>query len=320
MHKHLLKPFKRYQGNPILRREDIPYPCNTVFNAAAVKFKDQYLLLLRVEDLSGYSHLTLARSEDGYHFEVDSKPWIVPAKNGPFEIYERYGVEDPRITPIEGKFYITYTAFGPYGPRVGLGVTEDFEHFERIALITEVDNKDAVLFPEKINGRYVMIDRPGGFGGARGDIWIQFSPDLIHWGQAQVLLAPEPGWASGKLGGATPPVKTNDGWLLLYHGVRTTGSGRLYRVGALLLDINDPRKITDYTHHFIFGPEESYERTGDVPNVVFPCGIIPEEDGTLKVYYGAADTYIALAEAKTNDLIAACRLTRSDMRPKKKNF
>ncbi len=320
MEKHLLKPFKRYEKNPILKREDIPYPCNTVFNAAAVKFNGKYILLLRVEDLSGHSHLTLAYSDDGYRFEVENKPWIVPAKTGPFEIYERYGIEDPRITPIDGKFYITYTAFGPYGPRVGIGVTEDFEHFERIALVTEVDNKDAVLFPEKINGRYVMIDRPGGFGGARGDIWIQFSPDLIHWGEAQVLLAPEPGWAPSKLGISTPPIKTEEGWLLLYHGVRPTGAGRLYRIGALLLDLHQPQKVRDYTHHFIFGPEESYERTGDVPNVVFPCGAIPEKDGTLKVYYGAADTYIALAEAKIDDLIAACRLTRKDVRPKKKNY
>ncbi len=320
METQLLKPFRRYEGNPILKREDIPYPCNTVFNAAAVKFKGTYILLLRVEDLSGISHLTLARSDDGYHFEVESKPWIVPAKTGPFEIYERYGVEDPRITPIDGKFYITYTAFGPYGPRVGIGVTEDFEHFERIALITEVDNKDAVLFPEKINGQYVMIDRPGGFGGARGDIWMQFSPDLIHWGRAQVLLAPEPGWASAKLGISTPPVKTEEGWLVLYHGVRTTGAGRLYRIGAMLLELNQPQKIIDFTHHFIFGPEEFYERTGDVPNVVFPCGAIPEEDGTLKMYYGAADTYIALAEAKIDDLIAACRLSRREIRPRKKNY
>ncbi len=318
MEKHLLHPFKRYVGNPILSREDIPYPCNTVFNAAAVKFNDEYLLLIRVEDLSGYSHLTLARSKDGYRFTVDARPWIVPCKEEPFETYERFGVEDPRITPIDGRYYITYTAFGPHGPRVGIGVTDDFEHFERIGLVTEVDNKDAVLFPEKINGQYVMIDRPSGFGGARGDIWITFSPDLIHWGKAKVLLAPEPGWSSSKLGISTPPIKTSEGWLLLYHGVRQTGAGRLYRVGAMLLDLENPAKVLDYTPHFIFGPEEVYERTGDVPNVVFPCGAIPEDDGTLKVYYGAADTYIALAEARIDDLVQACKLSRSEVRPRRK--
>ncbi len=318
MQINLLKPFKRYAKNPIITRDDIPYPCNTVFNAAAVKFKDEYLLLLRVEDLRGYSHLTQARSKDGYNFKVDSKPWVVPSKDPAFEIYERYGVEDPRITELEGKYFITYTAFGPHGPRVGIGLTEDFEHFERLALITEVDNKDAVLFPEKINGQYVMIDRPSGFGGARGDIWIQFSPDLIHWGSAKVLLAPEPGWSSNKLGISTPPIKTPEGWLVLYHGVRQTGSGRLYRVGALLLDLEHPEKVIGYTPHFIFGPEESYERTGDVPNVVFPCGAIAEPDGTLKMYYGAADTYIALAEAKIQELVDACKLEKSEVRPKRK--
>ncbi len=310
-----LHPFKRYGHNPILTREEIPYPINTVFNAAACKFNGEYLLLLRVEDFSGISHLTLARSPNGYDFTVDKQPWVVPSKDPDYEPYERYGVEDPRITPIEGCYYITYTAFGPYGPRVGIGRTTDFVHFERVCLATEVENKDAVLFPEKIGGVYVMIDRPSGWGGQQGSIWIQYSPDMIHWGRAKVLLSPEPGWSHAKLGISTPPVKTDKGWLLLYHGVRETGSGRLYRVGALLLDLENPEKIVGYTPHFLFGPEEVYERTGDVPNVVFPCGTILEDDGTLKVYYGAADTCIALAEAKVDEVVELCLLER-DLLPK----
>ncbi len=319
MQGKLLSPFKRYEKNPILTRADIPYPCNTVFNAAAVKFKGKYLLLLRIEDLRGYSHLTLARSDDGYNFKVDERPWIIPSTAPEYEVYERFGIEDPRITPFEDRYLITYTAFGPYGPRVGIGFTKDFKHFERIGLITEVDNKDAVIFPEKVGNRYVMIDRPAGFGGARGDIWIQYSPDLIHWGEARVLLATEPGWSSGKLGISTPPVKTAEGWLLLYHGVRQTGNGKLYRVGALLLDLDEPHKIIGYTPHFIFGPEEWYERTGDVPNVVFPCGLIMEGE-TLKMYYGAADTYIAVAEAELSNLISACKVDKSKINPEKVNF
>jgi len=301
-----LYPFERFSRNPILTREDIPYPCNTVFNAAACRFGDLYLLVLRVEDLKGHSHLTLARSQDGIHFEVETEPWVVPATEPPFEVYERYGVEDPRITPIDDTYYVTYTAYGPYGPRVGIGMTKDFQTFERICLATEVDNKDAVLFPERIKDRYVMINRPGGMGGSRGSMWISYSPDLIHWGRARVLFSPGPGWGSHKLGVSTPPLRTEEGWLILYHGIRETAAGRLYRIGVMLLDLEDPERIVGVCPHFIFGPEEPYERMGDVPNVVFPCGWILEPDHTLKVYYGAADTCIGLAEARLEDLIQAC--------------
>jgi predicted GH43/DUF377 family glycosyl hydrolase len=301
-----LYPFKRYDKNPILSSDDIPYPCNTVFNAAACKFQNQYLLLLRIEDLKGHSHLTLARSDDGYLFEVDSQPWVTSSDDSYYEPYERLGLEDPRITFIEDAYYITYTAYGPFGPRVGIGRTKDFVSFERISLATEVDNKDAILLPEKIEGNYVMIDRPGGMGGQMGAIWITYSNDLIHWGRARVILGPEPGWGSYKLGVSTPPLKTDHGWLALYHGVRKTAAGQLYRIGAMLLDQNDPSIVIGYTPHFIFGPEELYERTGDVPNVVFPCGIILESDGTLKMYYGAADTCIAVAEAKLDDIFNLC--------------
>ena len=294
-----LYPFRRYENNPILSSDDVPYPCNTVFNAGACKYQNQYLLLLRIEDLKGHSHLTLARSEDGYRFEVDPQPWITPSDDPYYEIYERFGVEDPRITCIEDTYYITYTAYGPYGPRVGIGATKDFVTFERISLATETNNKDAVLFPEKIAGSYVMIDRPEGAGA----IWMTYSQDLIYWGRARVILTPEPGWGPSKLGISTPPLKTDRGWLILYHGVRETASGRLYRIGAMLLDLNDPSQVIGRTEHFIFGPEELYERTGDVPNVVFPCGIILEADNTLKMYYGAADTCIAVAETKLGDIM-----------------
>lgn len=296
-------PFRRYADNPILTADDIPYPCNTVFNAAACKCQDRYVLLLRVEGLDGHSHLTLAFSNDGYHFDVEDQPWVVPSEDPRFEVFERYGVEDPRITPLGDEFLITYTAYGPHGPRVAIGKTRDFQSFERVSLATEVDNKDAVIFPEKIDGAYVMIDRPGGMGGQAGSMWITYSPDLIHWGRARVLMSPRAGWGNTKLGASSPPIKTDCGWLVTYHGVRVTGSGRLYRVGAMMLDLEQPHRVIGFTPHFIFGPEEHYERTGDVPNVVFPCGHVVEPDGTVKLYYGAADTCIGLAEAPLEQLV-----------------
>jgi predicted GH43/DUF377 family glycosyl hydrolase len=300
-------PFVKHDKNPIIRREDVPYPCNTVFNAAACRYKDEYILLLRIEDLAGRSHLTLARSKDGVDFAIDEKPWIVPSRDPGYEAYERYGVEDPRISNLGGVYYITYTAFGPFGVRIGIGKTSDFKKFERISLATEVDNKDGVLFPEKIGGEYLLITRPGGYGGQRGDIWIKFSPDLVYWGKSKLLMYPRPGgWGSQKLGASTPPIKTEEGWLLFYHGVKRTGSGIIYRIGAMILDLEEPCTIRGYTSHFILGPEEPYERVGDVPNVVFPCGTILEEDGRVRMYYGVADTAIALATAKLGDIIKLC--------------
>lgn len=296
-------PFKRYADNPILTARDIPYPCNTVFNAAACKFQGRYVLLLRVEGLDGHSHLTLAFSDDGYHFVVQDHPWVTASEDRAFEEFERYGVEDPRITPLGEDFLITYTAYGPHGPRVAVGKTRDFRSFERVSLATEVDNKDAVLFPEKIGDSYVMIDRPGGMGGQVGSMWITYSPDLVHWGRARVLMTPRAGWGNSKLGACTPPIKTDQGWLVIYHGVRVTGSGRLYRIGAMMLDLEQPHRVLGFTPHFIFGPEEHYERTGDVPNVVFPCGHVVEPDGMVKLYYGAADTCIGLAESPLEQLV-----------------
>lgn len=177
-------------------------------------------------------------------------------------------------------------------------------------MIDAPDNKDAVLFPEKINGNFVLLDRPRGVGGDHGAIWINYSSDLVYWRKAGVILSPEPGWGHSKIGMCVPPIKTENGWLGIYHGVRETGSGRIYRLGAFLLDFETPEKVIGCTPHFIFGPEAYYERTGDVPNVVFPCGAIIEDDGIMKMYYGAADTCIALAEASIDEIIRQCLINQ----------
>ncbi|WDN90183.1 hypothetical protein BuS5_03153 [Desulfosarcina sp. BuS5] len=302
-------PFERYYKNPIIKRTDIPYPCSSVFNAAACKYGDEYILLLRIEDLEGKSHLTLGRSANSVDFRIDKEPWIETSQDPVFEPYERFGVEDPRITTIDGIYYITYTAFGPYGVRGAIGKTSDFDKFKRISFVTDVDNKDVVLFPEKINEEYILITRPGGFGGQRGDIWISYSPDLIYWGKSRILMSHAPGgWSSGKLGASVPPIKTQEGWLLFYHGVKRTGSGNIYRIGAALLDLERPHIVMGHTKYFILGPDESYERIGDVPNVVFPCGAILEENGRIKMYYGVSDTAIAMATADIEEIVRRCLL------------
>ncbi|MCK4578094.1 MAG: glycoside hydrolase family 130 protein [Candidatus Marinimicrobia bacterium] len=292
----------RWEGNPILILEDMPFPCNTVFNGTPVKHDGEYLLLIRVEGQRGYSFFTLARSEDGYHFTVMKKPAMVPATNGPFAKYETRGIEDPRATFIDGTYYILYTAVSEHGYRIALAQTDDFEKFERIAMISEPGNKDGVLFPEKVGGYYVRLDRPLGLG--VGSIWLSRSPDLINWGDSEMLLPPRAGyWDPFRVGASVPPIRTDKGWLEIYHGTKMTSAGPIYRAGAVMLDIEDPTIVLHRCMVPILSPREDYERIGDVGNVVFPCGAIVEPDGEIKVYYGAADTCMAVATANLSDLL-----------------
>lgn len=296
----------RWEGNPIITLEDMPFPCNTVFNGTPFKLGDEYLILLRVEGLQGYSFFALAKSHDGYHFEVEKKPVMTPAKRGMFSIYESRGIEDPRATLIDGKIYIAYTAVSEYSYRIALAQTEDFRHFKRIALISEPGNKDGVLFPEKINGQYVRLDRPIGLG--VGSIWISYSKDLHNWGNSQILMSPRRGyWDSFRVGASAPPIRTKQGWLEIYHGTKMTSAGPIYRAGAALLDLKDPSKVIKRCQIPILSPREHYERIGDVGNVVFPCGAIVEPDGEVKVYYGAADTSLAVATIQLDEMMeGAC--------------
>jgi len=307
LHKYPQDIVKRYEGNPIIDRDDIPFACNTVFNAGAVKYKNQYILLLRVETPEGKSCFVLARSLNGYDFEIEKNPVMYPSKEEPFATYEKRGVEDPRITFFEeeGKYYILYTAYSKYGPRIAITETSDFKNFKRLALVSQPGNKDAVLFPEKINNLYVRFDRPS--TGPTADMWISFSPDLIYWGRSKVVMEVRPGfWDSGKIGAGAPPIKTEKGWLEIYHGVKGTGAGKIYRLGCALFDLEDPSRLIGRSNIPIISPKEYYERTGDVPNVVFTCGLVVEDNGEVKIYYGAADTSICVATCRLQDLIDNC--------------
>lgn len=306
IHKYPKDIVERFEKNPIIDRDDIPFPCNTVFNAGAVKYQDKYLLLLRVETLEGYSCLVLARSLNGYDFEVDKQPVMKPSGDEPFATYEKRGVEDPRITLFEdGKYYIFYTAYSRYGPRIALAKTTDFKNFKRLALVSEPGNKDAVLFPRKINGLFVRFDRP--HTGPTADMWVSYSPDLIYWGKSKVVMEARPGfWDSDKIGAGAPPIRTDEGWLEIYHGVKGTGAGKIYRLGCALFDVENPSKVVGRSEIPIISPKEMYERTGDVPNIIFTCGAIVEDEGEVKLYYGAADTCICVATCLLQDLIDSC--------------
>ena len=301
-----MSKLERYAKNPILTAEDVPFKVNSIFNAGAIKFQNKYLLLCRVEKPSGISSLVKAWSEDGIHFKVEKRPVLTPENHQGFFEYVHWGLEDPRITRIDDIYYILYTGYSVNEPVVMLAKTTDFETFEFLGPITEPINKDAVLFPEKIDGFYWKIDRPQ-ITQYEGDIWINRSPDLLHWGSPRRLIARRKAlWDGDKIGASTPPVRTERGWLMLYHGVRTIGMSMIYRQGVLLLDSENPAKVLGRSKEPILSPEMPYERQGDVPNVVFSTGWIPEPDGTIKIYYSGADSNICLATTTVDYLLSQC--------------
>ncbi len=292
----------RVPENPIITVEDIPFRANTVFNGTPVATDDGVYLLLRIEGQRGYSFFALARSTDGLNFTIDDKPVMLPAKDGPFAKYETKGIEDPRITVIEGTCYVVYTAVGSCGSRIALAKTEDYVNYERIAIISEPGNKDGILFPRKINARYARLDRPIGLG--VGSMWVSYSPDLINWGDSQVIISPRSGyWDDFRVGASVTPIETQKGWLVIYHGVKMTCAGPIYRIGVVLLDLDDPSKVIKQGAQPILSPREDYERIGDIGNVCFACGAIIDDVGNMKIYYGAADTSICIATCTLDQLL-----------------
>jgi len=299
--------FRRHPANPILSGKDWPYPVNSVFNPAATLLADgSTLLLCRVEDRRGLSHLCAARSSNGVDgWRIDSDPTLLPNPQDYPE--ELWGIEDPRITyvPELEQYVVSFTSFSRGGPGVSLALTKDFRAFERIGVVMAPDDKDAALLPRRIGGYWALIHRPMTPLGAH--IWISYSPDLRHWGSHKLMLEARRGawWDANKIGMSPPPIETPAGWLMIYHGVRNTASGSLYRLGLALFDLKQPEICLLRGDSWIFGPEADYERSGDVHDVVFPCGYTLAPDGdTLNLYYGAADSCIALAHGSIRSLLA----------------
>jgi len=298
--------FHRHKLNPILTAADWPYPVNSIFNAGATILPDgKTLLLCRVEDRTGLSHLCAARSENGKdNWQIDSLPTLKPSPEKYPE--ELWGIEDPRITfvPELKRYVVVYTAFTRDGPGVALALTEDFKNFERYGIILSPDDKDAALLPYRINNNWAMIHRP--VSAARAHMWISFSPDLKSWGKHVLMMNARKGawWDANKIGLSPPPIETPEGWLVIYHGVKQSCSGCIYRLGLALFDLNNPEICLKRGSEWIFAPEEPYEQHGDVGNVVFPCGYTIDNDGdTINIYYGAADTSIALATASIKEML-----------------
>jgi predicted GH43/DUF377 family glycosyl hydrolase len=297
---------RRYPHNPVLTKSEIPYAVETVHNAAVVKHEDEYIMLFRSHLRTGRSIIGLARSRDGFHFAADPEPFLVPERDGPFAEYEEFGVEDPRVTRLDEEYIITYSAYSRSGVRIALARTKDFTRVERVSMITEADHRNVVIFPQKFNGLYARLDRPHSEI-APWSIWISYSPDLSFWGRSELLIKPQAyHWDEMKIGPGAPPFKTPQGWLSIYHGVFRTMDGAIYRLGVALHDLEDPARVIGVSDSWILQPEDPWEVTGYVHNVVFTCGAVPESDGTVKIYWGGADTVMCVGEANVSGLVDLC--------------
>jgi predicted GH43/DUF377 family glycosyl hydrolase len=299
-----IRLFQKHPGNPILCAKDLPYPANSVYNPAAAIVEGETLLLARVKDLRGMSHLTACRSADGVSaWRVAAEPTFEPEGKGHPE--ELWGVEDPRITflPELGVWGLVYAAYSRRGHQICLATTRDFERFERLGPVIPPEDKNAALFPRRFKGKWALLHRPVT---TREDahIWISYSDDLMHWGDPDIVMECRRGawWDAEKIGSGPPPLETPEGWLLLYYGARRTTTGSIYHAGLALLDLENPYRVLRRSDEWVLGPREIYEMLGEESNVILPCGWVVEGDA-VRLYYGAADTCVALATASLKELV-----------------
>ena len=293
----------RYSGNPVIPRDLFP-TANSIFNSAVVPFEGEFTGVFRCDDTRRHSQLHVGHSKDGVGWEIDPKRIEFVGDEGDPELMRwEYGY-DPRVCLLEGRYYVTWCN-GYHGPTIGMAWTEDFETFHKMENALLPYNRNGVLFPRKIGGKYVMLSRPSDQGHTPfGDIFISQSPDLVHWGCHRHVMRPGGGWQSTKVGAGPIPIETREGWLLIYHGVLTSCNGFVYSAGAALLDLDQPWKVIARTAPYIMSPQELYECVGDVPNVVFPCAALTDAPtGRVAIYYGCADTVVGLAFAHVEELI-----------------
>ena len=296
----------RSARNPIIPRDLIPN-ANSIFNSAVVPFGEGYAGVFRIDDRSRLMNLHVGRSQDGVDWEIDPEPIsFLPADDRTAEIQGRFEhAYDPRVVWLEDRYYVTWCN-GYHGPTIGVAYTLDFATFHQLDNAFLPFNRNGVLFPRRIDGRYAMLSRPSDNGHTPfGDIFYSESPDLVHWGRHRHVMGTVGwSWQSTKVGAGPIPIETNEGWLLIYHGVLTSCNGFVYSMGAALLDLHQPWKVVARGARYLLSPQVIYEQVGDVPNVVFPCaGLHDPSTGRLSVYYGGADTVVCLAHAYLPEII-----------------
>ncbi len=291
----------RYSANPIIPRDLIP-TSNSIFNSAVVPFNGAFSGVFRCDNKKREMNLHRGFSPDGFHWKIDETPiqWLFDDPE--LSVFEyRY---DPRVTWIEDCYYITWCN-GFHGPTIGIGYTFDFKDFHFLENALLPYNRNGVLFPRKINDKYMLLSRPSDNGHTPfGNIYLSQSPDMLHWGEHRFVMGTKSGWQSTKIGAGPTPIETPEGWLLFYHGVLTSCNGFVYSFGAALLDLDQPWKVIYRSAPYLLSPQTLYECVGDVPNVAFPCAALYEQSsGKIAIYYGGADTVTALAFCKLDEVL-----------------
>jgi beta-1,4-mannooligosaccharide/beta-1,4-mannosyl-N-acetylglucosamine phosphorylase len=285
----------RYSGNPIIGRYDIP-SSNSIFNSAVVPFGEAYAGVFRCDNKAVQMNIHAGFSKDGINWEIDHQPIEMQAGNT--QMIESDYKYDPRVTWLEDRYWVSWCN-GYHGPTIGLAYTFDFKEFFQCENAFLPFNRNGVLFPERIDGKYAMLSRPSDNGHTPfGDIYISFSPDMLYWGEHRCVMKVSPfersAWQCTKIGAGSVPIRTDEGWLIFYHGVINTCNGFRYSMGAAILDLEDPSRVRYRTQPYLLAPDAPYELAGDVPNVLFPTAALSQKD-QVAIYYGAADTVVGLA-------------------------
>ncbi|HYN96159.1 MAG TPA: glycoside hydrolase family 130 protein [Pilimelia sp.] len=297
----------RHADNPIIGWNPTPRTAR-VFNSAVAAYEGGFIGVFRADHKHGKPALHVGRSADGLAWDIDDAP--IEWRDEAGQPYQPGYAYDPRLVQVDGVWYVLWcTDFG--GAALGLGRTTDFRTFTRMENICTPFNRNGVLFPRQVNGKYLLLTRPSDSGHTPfGDVFLSESPDLIHWGRhRRVMTSGGSGWWQGvKIGGGAVPIETSAGWLLFYHGVSGTCNGLVYSIGAALLDLDNPARVLLRTRDYLLTPEKPYETTGFVPNVAFPCATVQDAaTGRIAIYYGAADTYVAVAYTQVDELVAYLR-------------
>jgi beta-1,4-mannooligosaccharide/beta-1,4-mannosyl-N-acetylglucosamine phosphorylase len=294
----------RCDANPVIPADLLPCS-NSIFNSAVVPYDGAYAGVFRVDNRAWEMCLHAGFSDDGLAWRLDEEPIRFLCDDpDPEAARMDYGY-DPRVVWLEDRFYVHWCT-GYHGPTIGVGWTQDFRTFHKLENAFLPYNRNGVLFPRRIGGDYVMLSRPSDTGHtAFGDMFLSRSPDMVHWGRHRHVMGPTGGWQRTKIGPGPCPIETDQGWLLIYHGVLTSCNGFIYSIGVALLDLDEPWKVLGRGRSYILSPHEIYERAGDVPNVCFPCAALVDADtGRLALYYGAADTTVCLAFAHVDELVS----------------
>lgn len=296
----------RHSANPIIGRHHMP-GVQGIYNSAVAPYGDGFVGVFRVEMRCRFPHLHVGWSEDGLDWHIEPEP--IQFALGEQKLVVDYAY-DPRLCQIDGTYYVTWCS-GHNGPTISVAKTHDFQVFDRMENAFLPFNRNGVLFPRKIDGKYFMLSRPSDDGHTPfGDIYVSQSPDMCHWGMHRLVMRRGGGevgqwWQRTKVGAGPIPIETNEGWLMIYHGVMDTCNGFVYSMGAAILDLDEPWRVLYRTNQHLLTPEQDYEVSGHVPNVVFPCAALADEAGSrLAVYYGAADTSCCVAYARLGELIS----------------